>query len=79
MDVFATSPIEGGTIRVLNHATNVALRFLVAALAEILVYGIRAKGIVHFLLVHSLFAADTGKTGIPRDLHRTGQVRHLSS
>jgi hypothetical protein len=72
MDVFATSPIEGGTVRVLNHATNVALRFVVATLAEILVDGIRVKGVVHLLLVQGLQTADASKTGIPRDFHRAG-------
>jgi hypothetical protein len=79
VDVLATTAIEGGTVRPLNHATNVALGFLVAALAEILVDGIRVKRIEHFLLVQSLVATDTSETSIPRDLHRTGQVLHRSS
>jgi len=72
MDVFATPPIEGGTVRVLNHATNIALRFVEAKLAEILVDGIRVKGVVHLLQEKGLPTADASKTGIPRDFHRAG-------
>jgi hypothetical protein len=65
VDVLATTAIESGTVPPLNHATNVALGFLVAALAEILVDGIRVKRIEHFLLVQSLVATDTSETSIP--------------
>ena len=79
VDVPATTAVEVGTVRPLNHTAKVALGFLVATLAEILVGGIRVKRIKHFLLVQSLVAADTGETSIPRDLHRPGQVLRRSS
>ena len=72
MDVLATPPIEGSTVRILNHATNVALRFVEATLAEILVDGIWVKGVIHFLQEKGLPTADASKTGIPRDFHRAG-------
>jgi len=79
VDVLATTAVEVGTVSPLNHTAKVALGFVVATLAEILVDGIRVKRIEHFLLVQSLVATDTSETSIPRDLHRTGQVLHRSS
>jgi hypothetical protein len=79
MDVFATPPIEGSTVRILYHATNVALRFVETTFAEVLVDGVRVMGVIHLLQEKGIQTANASKTGIPRDFHRAGQVGGLSS
>jgi len=74
VDVFAAPPVECSSVRILDHATDVALRFEETPFAEALVGGVRVARVMHFLEIKGVRATNTGKLFISRDLHSAGQV-----